>query len=264
MRTKVAILILGIFLCSGGLAQANTWPTIPISAYGMDIDGDNVVAGNQRYNVATQTLTTFNMPDGSYANIYGIDGDNIAGYFEGSSGVRGFLYDGADWTTIHKTGADRTIINDIEGNNLVGTYYDLSGIHGFLYDLSNDSWTILNKLGASTTTVTGISGSNIVGEYYDGIGSHGFLYDISAQTWTTLPILAFAIDGTNIVGGGNQLYNIDTQILTNLDAPGIIFGIDGDNIVGQGYNGFVGVIPEPASILIFGLSALFLSCRHKT
>jgi hypothetical protein len=264
--TKKGVWVLFTFLVLSiaELVQANTWTSIPINAYGMDISGINVVGGDQLYNIDSQVLTTLSLP-GSGGQIFGIDGDNIVGYYistqSGNQGVRGFLYDGTTWTTIHKTGASRTIVNDIEGNNLVGTVYDISGTHGFFYELSNSSWTILDKPGAFSTFVNGISGNNIVGQYTDGSGSYGFLYDKSAQTWAILPMHeAFAIDGSYIVGG-TQLYNIDTYALTNLDVPSTIYGIDGDNIVGQG---FMGVIPEPASILIFGLSALFVSRRCKT
>lgn len=268
------LFVLAIICHFGGTVQASTtWTTIPIHGYGMDIDGSNIVAGNQLYNIDTQNITTFYTPDDDYVNIYGIDGDNMAGYYisktPGDQGVRGFLYDGSSWTTIHKAGSDRTSINDIEGNNLIGQ----ADNSAFLYNLTDNSWTVINKPGASTTVVNGISGNNIVGEYYDGSDWQSFLYNMTDQIWTTLPIYeAFAIDGSYIVGG-NQLYNIDTQTITTFDIPEAewtnIYGIDGDNIVGEYYNassghhGFLCTIPEPVSILLFAFAGLLLRRTHQ-
>ncbi|MGD1042611.1 MAG: PEP-CTERM sorting domain-containing protein [Sedimentisphaerales bacterium] len=138
------------------------------------------------------------------------------------------------WTTVDYPGATKTIPYGINGNNIVGCYSDgSSNNHGFLYDGTN--WTTLDYPGATSTSPYGISGNNIIGSYSssDGYG-HGFIYD--GTNWTTILIIPRGIDGSNIVGG-NQLYNITTQILTAINYPGAtstgLTGISGNNIVGS-------------------------------
>jgi hypothetical protein len=104
------------------------------------------------------------------------------------------------------------------------------------------TWTTLaDKPGATNTWILGISGSNLVGLYStnNGQSTSGFLYNMTTQSWTNLPINAYGIDGSNIVGD-NHLYNMTTQNLTTLNYPGAyttsIAGIRGSNLVGRCYD----------------------------
>lgn len=89
------------------------------------------------------------------------------------------------------------------------------------------------------TDLRAIDGSNLVGFYRDLDGKdNGFIYN--GTTWTTL----------NMPGAGATR----------------IFGIDGSHLVGyysvSGTHGFVYEIPEPATLLLFGLGALMFRKRR--
>jgi hypothetical protein len=118
----------------------------------------------------------------------------------------------------------------IDGSNVTG-FYNASGMHGFIYN--GTGWTTLDTPGTQGGTyATGIDGGNIVGYYSDGSVSHGFLYD--GTNWTTLKMP----DGTDVFP----------------------MGIDGSIITGfynaSGMHGFLYTIPEPATLLLFGLGGL--------
>ncbi|MGB8227354.1 MAG: hypothetical protein WCE45_10915, partial [Sedimentisphaerales bacterium] len=60
--------------------------------------------------------TTFNVPGANdTTHISGIDGDNIVGYYGSSTNQHGFLYDGANWTTLDMPTAQATEIRSISG-----------------------------------------------------------------------------------------------------------------------------------------------------
>ena len=79
------------------------------------------------------TYTTLDVPGASLTHAYGIDGDNIVGYYIDGSSYHGFSYDGTTYTTIDVPGALQTYAWGISGDNIVGSYIDGSGYaHGFL------------------------------------------------------------------------------------------------------------------------------------
>lgn len=141
------------------------------------------------------------------------------------------------------------------------------------------TWTTFDKPGllASGTQAFGISGNRIVGEYYDSASQrHSFIYnqgswtDIPSNPWTSEATVV-DISGKYIVstydvfypGGFGLLY--DGSTWTKLQMPGAIetavYGIDGDKVVGSymltgnKIHGFIYTIPEPCTLLLFGLGA---------
>jgi hypothetical protein len=261
-------------------AEAANWTTLPFFPSG--IDGDNVVgidadSYGEIYDLNAGTSKWFTFGPGIPFYTTGISSNNVVGVV--TEGVtNGFL-----WTNIGGAGVvnhfqnpfshaytnpfdlsilhDLTYPHDIEGSNIVGYYQDNNfNFHGFLY--TGSAWTTLDYLGANATYVYGISGNNLVGQYCLSGNDYGFLYNIATNAWSTIPILASAVDGSNIVGG-NLLYNITTGSLTTLDVPGSITGISGNNLVGtysdaSGEHGFIYTIPEPATLLLLGLGAMRL------
>jgi len=103
------------------------------------------------------------------------------------------------------------------------------------------TWTTIPDYpGAGNTRALGISGTDIVGFGVDTI-QYGFLYNITTKRMTNLPISGYGINGSNLVGGSNQLYNMTTQSLTTLNMPGAqftgILGLNGNNLVGYCVDG---------------------------
>ena len=121
--------------------------------------------------------------------------------------THGFLYDGANYTTIDSPASGETIyLLAVDGKNVVGVCK--SGTNqwsSFLYDGATFK-TVINPKAAYGTLANGISGTNIVGNYYDDLGiSHGFLYN--GQEFTTIdhPLATIgtsinAISGNRIAG----------------------------------------------------------------
>src|SRR5262249_14124006 len=105
------------------------------------------------------------------------------------------------------------------------------------------NYTTFAPSGATVTSARAVSGNNVAGFYTDGTGTHGFLYD-----------------GTNF---------------TTIDAPGstttYATGIDGNTVVGiyidnDGvYHGFqyTASVPEPSSLILFGLAAVVSLSFYK-
>jgi hypothetical protein len=66
-----------------------------------------------------------------------IDGNYIVGtYVEHDGTAHGFLYDGANWTTIdHPLTAQHTFAYGITGNHILGSYRNSTGNHGYMTTL---------------------------------------------------------------------------------------------------------------------------------
>lgn len=119
-----------------------------------------------------------------------------------------------------------------------------SGFRGFVY--VGLTWTtLIAPAGVNGTFAQGISGNNVVGFYVDGLfKNHGFLYD--GTTWTTLNDPAAGSNGT------------------------VPLGISGNRIVGafsdssSHQHGFLLTIPEPATLILFGIAALTISRRPSS
>jgi hypothetical protein len=234
------------FLYNGG-----SWTELPISP--SCIDGSIVVSmSGERYNLTTGILTPASVQfTGSQSNrIYGISGSYVVGEGPyGNDGLEhGFLWNFSTqtYTLLNYPGAGpgETYAEGISGDSVVGWYRGSFGpVHGYLYNITTQSYTSFHYPGATGETIAqGISGNNIVGQYWDNSGEHGFLYN--GTSWTTLSYpgavntYAYGISGNNIVGNYNY----------------------GD---GMPVHGFIYTIPEPATLLLFGLGAVMLRKKYK-
>ncbi len=161
----------------------------------------------ERLRLSLYVYKTLNYPDSSSTWAYGIDGNNVVGYYEDASGKgHGFLYNGFTYKTLDVPDAIMTSTEGVNGTNIVGWYVDSNRkVHGFLYN--GATYQTIDVPGALHTYTTGISGTNIVGWYVDASenqDAHGFFYNGSSykildppgSTWTRIN----GISGTLIVG----------------------------------------------------------------
>lgn len=205
------------------------------------------------YNTSTKAYTTIDNPLGLNTEALGIDGNNIVGTYYNSTGNHSFFFNGTTYTTIDDplAGPQGTYAYGISGNNIVGYYDDVGGKpHGFLYNGSTYT-TLDDPLANNGTYAYGISGNNIVGVYdntsmYEGY--HGFIF--SGTTYTTLDYPGVADDTIANGISGNDIVGY---------YPG---PVGADPLYGQG---FLLVVPEPSSIVLFGFAAICLAvvaCRR--
>ncbi len=133
----------------GFLYNEGNWTQLPMSiAYGTD--GTNIVGSDVLYNIAAQSLTILDYPGATYTVLYDISGNNIVGIHISSGHTKGFLYDGASWTSIYYPGATRTEARGISDNRVVGLYQDTSGVHGFIYTIPEPTTILLLAFGGFT------------------------------------------------------------------------------------------------------------------
>jgi hypothetical protein len=192
------------------------------------------------------TYTTIDHPNATDTYLYGIDGNNIVGWYSDASGDHSFKFDGSNFIPLDNPGGTSTHLHGIDGDNIVGSYIHSSGIrHGTLYNgtwvnapsstfrndlygidgpdivgysrlngtsvdtegtLYDGAWTNFNYPGATSTSLHGVNGGNMVGAYTDGSGGTHGVFH-DGSTWTTL----------------------DHPSAT---ANTFLFGIDGDLMVG--------------------------------
>ena len=100
------------------------------------------------------TYTTIDVPWVSEPTTYayGIDGNNIAGYYYDSSGnfTHGFLYDGTTYTTLDVDVPEAlgTYLYGIDGDNIVGRYsYGDFNSQSFIATIPEPSTAALFALG---------------------------------------------------------------------------------------------------------------------
>jgi hypothetical protein len=283
--TICLVLMLGVLLRSGGLAQANTWTTFDYSdargTYAQGISGSNIVgyytdASNQTHGFlydGTNWAVLDAPGTSSGTKIYGIDGSSLVGVCNSATS---FLYDGSAWTMLNIPNMGSVIVSGISGGNLVGTGADFGfDMHGVIYD--GITWTRLDAPGNNLTYMNDIDGSRVVGNVGSG---HGFVYDGTEWTFYDMPVTGahytaiYGISANNLVGqytdasGKHHGFLFDGTAWTILDAPGAmqtyVTDIDGSNIVGYyqdargNTHGFLYTIPEPATLLLFGTGVLLL------
>ena len=110
------------------------------------------------------TYTSIDYPEATATYAYGIDGDNIVGYYKDSNYIAyGFKYDGSSYTAldvdIEGVTVSQTYAYGIDGSNIVGHYFtSATGYHGFqavVVPLPTSAWMGLALL-------AGIGGYGVV------------------------------------------------------------------------------------------------------
>ncbi len=271
MRNSL-VLVVAVVSLSVGVTRAGIWTTIPIGTpYG--ISGDIIVDRHGTYDITTQETIPLDPPGSINTVVTGIDGSNVVGrYLDSSNQQYSFLYNGSDWEILDLP----SYPTEIDGDNIIG--------HGnWVYNMTTQSITAFAFPGADFTRISGIDGDKIVG-YYLGADdkNHGFFYN--GASWITLdPSLPglptthlYGISGDYILGLGSGssnnnhglLYNIIDKNWIVLDFPDAIetnpSAIDGNRIVGDyetethSVHSFLYVTPEPMTLLLFGLGAIFI------
>ena len=177
----------------------------------------------------------------------GIDGDRIVGQYWKEETQNGFVLDDSDYSTLNFPSGVLHSASDVDGNRIVGTYYAAPRYRGYLYD-GGSFVTLDHPLGSAGTDATGISGNQVVGTYYTDVPghhpvAHGFIYQSGLYTtWDIPPHL------------GNHT---------------IISSISGNTIVGSysflggPIRGFIAVIPEPSTWLLFAISCVAIGFRRR-
>jgi hypothetical protein len=193
---------------------------------------------------AQYSFITLDPPGSTTTEAYGIDGNNIVGYYIDSSGVHGFIYNGTGYTTLNVPGAVKTYAAGISGGTIVGYCQVPSGYYyGFIY--AGGSYTTnLSYASGTDTYFTGINGTEIVGYYNTG----SFTYTNSSYTNLTVPgsqtTVALGIATTGVVGyyranTGNpqdQGFFYDGNSYTTVDYPAALLtlacGLENNSVVG--------------------------------
>jgi hypothetical protein len=198
------------------------------------------------------TFNTIDPPDATndIANgtvAIGIDGDQIVGQYWKAGSQNGFVLDDSDYSTFNFPSGVIHSASDVDGNRIVGTYYEAPRYRGYLYD-GESFVTLDHPLGSAGTYATGISGNKVVGLYYTDVPgrhpvAHGFIYQSGMYTtWDIPPHL------------GNHTF---------------ISSVSGNTIVGSyaflggQFRGFVAIIPEPSSWLLFAISCVAIGFRRR-
>jgi hypothetical protein len=243
--------------------------------YAEGVSGNNIVGTygtggviNHGFLYDGTNWTTLNYPGAISTSVHGIDGHNIVGDYKDSSDYyHGFICDGKNWATLDYPGAAFNYYNGlrgISGNNIVGCY---NGNRGFLYNEGN--WTQLPM-----STAYGTDGTNIVGgDVLYNITAHSLtILDYPGATYTLLS----GISGNNIIGmhissGHTNGFLYDGTSWTSIYYPGArrseARGISGNRVVGlyqdsSGAHGFIYTIPEPATLTLLGLGAVFAARKR--
>jgi hypothetical protein len=294
IKNLIAVCAIIILFCST-YATAGTWEILDMPGATRTeinrIDGDKIIGSYKTSSSSSEvhgfiydgsTWTTNDMPGAIETQPFGIDGDVIVGeYYDASHNYHGFRYDGTSWFTLDMPGVEETWLYGVDGDTIVGTYSDASPPHGFLYDGS--TWATIDGPWEDATFPFDIDGGNVVGWHGGMGGEESYIYDGSWNTFKMPGALlteALGIDGSNIVGDyyiGAEYYHgflYDGSSWTTLDAPWATHtfpkGISGDKIVGYYFDaidgsthGFVYTVPEPATLLLFGLGAVIIAKMRK-
>ena len=200
---------------------------------------------------AQYAFQDFAVPGSVSTSITTSKGNNIFGTYTDSSGIfRGFVYDGANFSTIIKSGACYVVPYGMIGSNIVGWYEqtcNAGDFYGFIYDGQN--FTTIDTPPWNSAIVTNTSGNYLVGycRYYNWTSnSRAFLYDMTTRAFLDVAppnSIASSANGMsgNIVAGNyvdanNQqyvfLYDIASKQYTYLPFQFTVYSIDGSNIVG--------------------------------
>ncbi len=133
-----------------------------------------VLLGNDFSHAAYVTL----VPPGSTnseSTVVGVSGNNVVGNYTAGGVGYGFLYNGANYTTIDFPGSTGTNLTGVSGNNVIGSYSDGGGGIGLLYN--SGSYTSIVPPGGINGGASAVSGSTIVGseQYQPYGGAYGYI-----------------------------------------------------------------------------------------
>lgn len=235
-------------------------------------------------------------------NSYGFDifESQQVGYAEWGGGVvHAGLWNGtaASWTDLHPAGTESSVAVGTSGTEQVGTAIVGSASHASLWRGSAGSWVDLHPAGATSSQAYATSGTQQVG--YANVAGHyrASLWNGTPESWVDLhpadAITSYAQDifGTLQVGFADftdarraVLWNGSAQSWVDLHAflpPEFVMsgasGVWSDGatifVVGAGLNQttdrfeallWTRSIPEPSSVLLFGLCGLMTARRWKS
>ena len=205
----------GVDWLSPGRPKGYTFTTIDIpgawstSAHGINASGQ--IVGSYTAQDGKDWKRYGFLKDGDvFITINGAAAINASGQIVGSAGFgKGYLKDGAVFTTFAVPGAASTVPTGINETGQIVGYFGFPGetsetsrFHGFLKD--GATFTTIDVPGASSTKAHGINvKGQIVGSFQNHTGQHGFLKD--GATFIT-------IDGPSAVsmrGVNTEAYGID-------------------------------------------------------
>src|SRR5208283_4025992 len=169
---------------------------------------------------------------------FGIDGNNIVGFYRDSSdnNTHGFLYNGSTYTTIDDplAGPGGTYPYGISGNNIVGSYLDSSGnYHGFITTVSQPT-----SLWASAVSGRWSDSTNWSGVLPNAVGA-GAVFSapttaaltISLDSPQTVGTLQFGNSGNPGVGYTLSGGGSNTLTLNNSGFGATITVTDGSHVI---------------------------------
>ncbi len=260
--------------------SGNTWTTLDnpggTNTSPTGVSGGKVVGTFVDSNSVTcmflydgQTWTQLVEPGypGIFNQIGGIDGNDVVGTYQVPDFIspitRGFLYDGAAWTTLGTWSTQHSkydynryyvYINDVSSRRFVGTYQHTRILppyvdenYGLFYD--GTTWTTVNGPDGENTYFQSIDSINVVGRYTDSSSrSHGLL--CAGTTWTTLDhpngteTIAYGIDGNKIVGAYKDTFGRTHAFLVTMEHVGTFILTVAPSPVGHG---MIIVDPPPST-----------------
>jgi PEP-CTERM motif len=211
-------------------------------------NGGNTVITLPSVNGTTTAEAAFGIND---------QGTIVGQYSDSSTGTSpGFVFSKGSFTTLNPVANDMQVFaQGVNNNGLAIGFYNTDGVHdhGFLFNSSTSSYTLLNDPTVANLLFTqflGINDHNEAVGYYQTIdgSQHGFLYNIASGTYTFL-------DDPNAAKSGLSI----TQI-TGIDNSGEITGfyVDATSGLQRGFVATGAVVPEPGSIVLLGLGAVFV------
>jgi uncharacterized membrane protein len=139
----------------------------PVIALAIAASLPGLVAGQQ----TQPSLEILSVPGSSVTRANGIsDHGMISGFSQTPAGMRGFLYDGQDYVTLHVPGAMHTQAQKINARGDVVGFYQQPGTmmpaRGFYYVRATQTFDLVDYPGAAATNPWGINDrGDIVGSY---------------------------------------------------------------------------------------------------
>jgi hypothetical protein len=159
---------------------------VRLAAVAMALAG---VAGSGRAvaGQAQAALEVFNVPDATFTRANGISADGIiSGFFQAPTGMRGFLYDGQQYSTLDVPGARHTQAQKTSPRGDVVGFYQMPGtmmpMRGFRYISSTQTFEYIDYPGAAATNPWGVNAQGHVVGTHMSPTPRGFLLRDGAFT----------------------------------------------------------------------------------